>query len=512
MVANAANLSGNFSSDPFSNNPRTAYAAETYLADAHLADPRPKDECGVCGIFGHPYAAKINYFGLYSLQHRGQESAGIVASDGELMRQHKGMGLVPEVFSEEDLGRLVGSLAMGHVRYSTTGNSNIVNAQPFVATHQGATLAVAHNGNLVNIRTLRDELEKQGSIFQSTMDSEVVVHLMAHHLDLDLDQAIIETFRRIRGAYSMLLMTKDQLVAVRDPGGFRPLCLGRFNNGAYIVASETCALDLVEAQYIRDVHPGEILIIDNRGLRSLTLGHKQPRSFCIFEHVYFARPDSDIFGINVYQSRKRMGEILARECPLDADLVMPFPDSGNYAAIGYSQASGIPLEMGVIRNHYVGRTFIQPTQSMRDFSVRIKLNPIRSFLENKRVIIMEDSIIRGTTARSRISSLRGIGVKKIHMVISCPPTRHPCFYGIDFPTVDELVAHQKTVEEIRRYLDLDTLYYLSLDGLVEAIGAPAENFCKACFNGIYPVPPDLSFHKNALGCGGSTLPGEGKTE
>ncbi|MFU8819276.1 MAG: amidophosphoribosyltransferase [Desulfurivibrio sp.] len=478
--------------------PNHKLAAMT-AADRGSADHRPKDECGVCGIYGHPYAAKITYFGLYSLQHRGQESAGIVVSDGEQIRQHKGMGLVPEVFSESDLSRLEGRLAVGHVRYSTTGASNIVNAQPFVANHRGETLAVAHNGNLVNIRALRDELEGQGSIFQSTMDSEVVVHLMARCLDHDLDQAIIETFRRIKGAYSLLMMTRDKLVAVRDPGGFRPLCLGKLNNGAYIVASETCALDLVEAHYIRDIEPGEVLIIDENGLRSLSLGQEQPRSFCIFEQVYFARPDSDIFGINVYQSRKRMGEILARECPLDADLVMPFPDSGNYAAIGYAQASGIPLEMGVIRNHYVGRTFIQPTQSMRDFSVRVKLNPIRSFLEGKRVIIMEDSIIRGTTARSRVRSLRGVGVKEIHMVISCPPTRNPCFYGIDFPSGGELIANQKTVDEIRAHLDLDTLYYLSLEGLVEATGAPADHFCKACFDGNYPVPPDMCFRKESLG-------------
>lgn len=458
----------------------------------------PREECGVCGIFGHPDAAKLTYFGLFSLQHRGQESAGIVVSDGDKIRQHKGMGLVPEVFSERDLQGLTGDLAVGHVRYSTTGASHIVNAQPFTATHQGITLAVAHNGNLVNIRALRREMEARGSIFQTTMDSEVVVHLLARYAEMGLERAIVETFKQIKGAYSILLMTRDKLVAVRDPGGFRPLCLGRLNNGSYIVASETCALDLVEAQYIRDVEPGEVLVIDRDGLHTHSLEQEQHPSFCIFEHVYFARPDSDIFGINVYESRKRMGEILARECPLDADLVMPFPDSGNYAAIGYSQASGIPLEMGVIRNHYIGRTFIQPTQSMRDFSVRVKLNPVRSFLENKRVIIMEDSIIRGTTARSRIRSLRGIGVKEVHMVISCPPTRHPCYYGIDFPSGGELIANQKTVAQIRDYLNLDTLYYLSLEGLVEATGAPAANFCKACFDGNYPVLPDKLFCKDAL--------------
>ncbi len=470
-----------------------------------LRDLRPKEECGVCGIFGHQDAAKLTYFGLYALQHRGQESAGIVASDGVKVSQHKGMGLVPEVFSEENLRTLTGHLSVGHVRYSTTGASNIVNAQPFLATHRGCTLTVAHNGNLVNIRSLREQLENKGSIFQSTMDSEVVVHLLARCADLGLEEAVIDTFRQIEGAYSILLMTADKLVAVRDPGGFRPLCLGKLANGGYIVASETCALDLVEAQYLRDIEPGEVLIIDKDRLKSLSLGSPRPRSYCIFEHVYFARPDSDIFGINVYQSRKRMGQILAREHTIDADFVMPFPDSGNYAAIGYSQASGIPLEMGVIRNHYVGRTFIQPTQSMRDFSVRVKLNPIRSFLENKRVIIMEDSIIRGTTARSRVRSLRQVGVKEVHMVISCPPTKHPCYYGIDFPSGGELIANQKSVEEIRAHLGLDSLYYLSLEGLVEATGAPADHFCKACFDGNYPVAPDREFHKLALGCKSASL-------
>ncbi len=461
---------------------------------------RPREECGVCGIFGHEDAAKLTYFGLYALQHRGQESAGIVASDGNHISQHKAMGLVSEVFSEEVLQTLQGHLTIGHVRYSTTGASVAENAQPFIATHRGCTMAVAHNGNLVNIRVLRDELEKQGSIFQSTMDSEVVVHLLARYSSLGLEKAIVETVKQLAGAYSMLLMTKDKLVAIRDPQGFRPLCLGRLNGGAYIVASETCALDLVEATYVRDIEPGEILIIDNNGLKSILPEKKEKQSYCIFEHVYFARPDSDIFGFNVYESRKRMGNILAEECQLDADFVMPFPDSGNYAAIGYSQASGIPLEMGVIRNHYVGRTFIQPTQSMRDFSVRVKLNPVSSFLKGKKVIIIEDSIIRGTTARSRVRSLRAAGIKEVHMLISCPPTRNPCYYGIDFPTGGELIARSKSVEEIRDYLGLDTLYYLSLEGMVRATGQPMDSFCLACFNGVYPVSPDPQFHKLALGC------------
>ena len=460
---------------------------------------RPREECGVCGVYGHQDAAKLTYFGLYALQHRGQESAGIVSSNGERIQQHRGMGLVPEVFSEEHLQSLVGHLAIGHVRYSTTGESNIVNAQPFTATHLGCTMSVAHNGNLVNIRALREELEHEGSIFQSTMDSEVVVHLLARYADAGFDKAILETLAKIKGAYSLLLMTEEKLVAVRDPNGFRPLCLGKLNNGGYVVASETCALDLIEATYLRDIEPGEILIINGNGLNSVKMEGTGRESCCIFEQVYFARPDSDIFGLNVYQSRKKMGEILARECQVEADLVMPFPDSGNYAAIGYSQASGIPLEMAVIRNHYVGRTFIQPTQSMRDFSVRVKLNPIRTFLQGKRVVIIEDSIIRGTTGRSRVRSLREAGVKEVHMMVSCPPTRNPCYYGIDFPSGGELIANSKSVEEIRDYLGLDTLCYLSIEGLLEATGSRPDRFCLACYNGDYPVPPDRDFHKLALG-------------
>ena len=461
---------------------------------------RPREECGVCGIFGHQDAAKLTYFGLYALQHRGQESAGIAVSDGKNIVEHKAMGLVSEVFSEDNLQKLTGNMAVGHVRYSTTGSSNIINAQPFTATHQGETTCVAHNGNLVNIRALRQELENQGSIFQSTMDSEVVVHLLARHKHLGLEKAIAETFRQIKGAFSILLMNHDHLVAIRDPQGFRPLCLGKLSNGkgAYIVASETCALDLVEAEYIRDVEPGEVVIINKEGLHSFFPQAKEKHSFCIFEHVYFARPDSDIFGFNVYESRKRMGEILARECAIDADFVMPFPDSGNYAAIGYSQASGLPLEMGMIRNHYVGRTFIQPSQSMREFTVRVKLNPVRSFLRGKRVIIVEDSVIRGTTGKSRVRSLRAAGVKEIHMLVSCPPTRHPCYYGIDFPSSSQLIAAGNTIEEIRDYLGLDSLYYLSLDGLVEATGLDRGTFCLACFDNIYPVAPDLDFCKESL--------------
>jgi amidophosphoribosyltransferase len=460
---------------------------------------KPRHECGICGIFGHPDAAKLTYFGLYALQHRGQESAGIVASDGTRVAIHKAMGLVSEVFSETTLQRLTGTMAVGHVRYSTTGDSNIVNTQPFMVHHRGVPLAVAHNGNLVNSIELRQELEQRGSIFQTTMDSEIAIHLLARYLDQGLAEAVKESFARIKGAYSVLLMTLDTMIAVRDPNGFRPLCLGRLDNGGHVVASETCALDLMQAEYIRDIEPGEVLLINKDGIKSLFPWPPVKKSFCIFEQVYFARPDSDVFGINVYTARKRMGEILAREAKIEGDFIMPFPDSGNYAAIGYSQASGIPLEMGMIRNHYVGRTFIQPTQSMRDFSVRVKLNPVRSLLKDKRVIIVEDSIIRGTTGRSRVRSLRNAGAKEVHMLVSCPPTCHPCYYGIDFPSNTELIASEKEVSAIRDFLGLDSLTYLSLEGMVEATGLSMDTFCLACYTGNYPIEPDRAFKKLGLG-------------
>jgi len=459
---------------------------------------RPRHECGVCGIFGHEDSAKLTYFGLYALQHRGQESAGIATSNGTRVSEHKNMGLVPEVFSESILQNLEGHMSIGHVRYSTTGASNIINTQPFTISHKGTTWSVAHNGNLVNGVELREQLEEKGSIFQTTMDSEIVLHLLARNGHLGLEKALKESFATIEGAYSVLLMTPDTMVAVRDPHGFRPLCLGKLNDGSWIVASETCAFDLVEAEYVRDIEPGEVVMISKDGLKSVFPWPKEENSYCIFEQVYFARPDSDVFGINVYQTRKRMGEILARETDIDGDFIMPFPDSGNYAAIGYSQASGLPLEMGMIRNHYVGRTFIQPTQSMRDFNVRVKLNPVRSLLKDKRVIIVEDSIIRGTTGKSRVRSLRNAGAKEVHMLVSCPPTRHACYYGIDFPSSTELVASKNTVNEISDYLGLDSLYYLSLEGLVEATGLTMNDYCLACFNGQYPVQPDLHFHKNIL--------------
>jgi len=457
----------------------------------------PREACGVFGVFGCDDAAKLTYFGLYALQHRGQESAGIVTSTGKSVHEHKGMGLVPEIFNEAILNGLHGRIAIGHVRYSTTGSSVAKNVQPFVASYARKTLAIAHNGNLTNARQLRNDLESKGSIFQTTMDSEVIVHLLARNLQGSVEEALTWATSQIEGAYSCVLMTEDKLVAFRDPNGFRPLCLGRLNGG-YIVASETCALDLIDAQYIRDIDPGEILIISEEGIKSLKPFAKPRKTFCIFEFIYFARPDSNIFGQNVYAVRKRLGEKLAEEYPLDADFAMPFPDSGNYASIGFCHESGIPLEMGVIRNHYIGRTFIEPAQSMRDFGVKVKLNPVRELLDQKRVVIVEDSIIRGTTSKMRIKTLREAGAKEIHMVVSCPPHRYPCYYGIDFSTRGELIASQHTVEEVKNFIGLDSLCYLSLPGMLEATRLEQNGFCLACFDGKYPVQPDKDFSKLCL--------------
>jgi amidophosphoribosyltransferase len=456
-----------------------------------------KEECGIFGVYGHPEASKLTYFGLYALQHRGEESAGIVVSDGLKVREHKGMGLVPDVFSEGTLNQLQGRMAIGHVRYSTTGSSMLKNAQPFLISHGGLAIAIAHNGNLTNAQDLRQDLEHQGAIFQSTMDSEIVIHLIARGLSQGLETSLVQALQQIRGAYSMLFLTQQQLIAARDPYGFRPLCLGRLN-GSFVIASETCALDLVEAQYIRDIEPGEIVIIDAQGLRSLKPVQPERTAFCIFEYIYFARPDSMIFGQNVYQIRKRLGQALAREYQPRGDLVMPFPDSGNYAAIGFAEASGIPFEMGVIRNHYIGRTFIQPSQGMRDFGVRVKLNPVKSVLKGRRAVIVEDSIIRGTTSRTRIKAIRAAGATEVHMVVSCPPHRYPCFYGIDFSTRGELIACQHSVPEIQKFLELDSLGYLSLEGMVAATGLDHNSFCLACFDGCYPVSPDQGFSKFCL--------------
>jgi len=463
-----------------------------------LLPRRPRDECGIFAVYGHEEAAKLTYFGLYALQHRGQESAGIVTSDGKNVREHKAMGLVPEVFDEEILNKLGGNMALGHIRYSTTGSSALVNAQPFRIQYAGKSLSIAHNGNLVNAHVIRTDLEKKGSIFQTTMDSEVVLHLTARNLEFGLEQAMAKTMAQVQGAYSLVIMTEDTMIAARDPNGFRPLCLGKLGSG-YVLASETCAFDLVEAEFIRDVAPGEILIINRNGLRSISSGIESRKSQCIFELIYFARPDSNIFGQNVYVFRKRQGELLAEEFPRNVDLVMPFPDSGNYAAIGYAHASRIPLEMGVIRNHYIGRTFIQPSQTMRDFGVKVKLNPVKELLKDRRVLIIEDSIIRGTTARTRIKTLRKIGAREVHMLVSCPPHRFPCHYGIDFSTTGELIASEKSVEEIREFTGLDSLGYLSINNLVKATDIPREDLCLACFDGEYPVAIEEGVSKYCLG-------------
>ncbi len=461
---------------------------------------KPREYCGLFGIHGHADAAKLTYFGLYALQHRGQESAGIAAFDGRTMRQHKGMGLVPEVFNMEHLEQLKGHSAIGHVRYSTTGSSILTNAQPLVVQHRQKTYAVAHNGNLVNAHTLRNQLEESGSIFQTTMDSEVFLHLFVKNLSHGFDQALVETATQLKGAFSFVMLThRGEVVGMKDPLGFRPLVIGRLN-GNYVLASETCALDLVEAEFVRSVDPGEIVIIGEDGIRSIRYAEPDKKRFCIFEFIYFARPDSTIFGKTVYEVRKAHGRRLAQEAPVSADLVMPFPDSGNYAAIGYARESGIPFEMGMIRNHYVGRTFIQPSQSMRDFSVRIKLNPVRSLLKGKEIIIIEDSIIRGTTVKTRVKALRELGVKRIHMRVSGPPHRFPCHYGIDFSTKGELIAAKMTVPELKDYLGLDSLHYLSLRGLLDSTGVenPENSFCKACFDGCYPVEFDEHLSKNCL--------------
>lgn len=463
----------------------------------HLLPQRPREACGIFAVYGHEEAAKLTYFGLYALQHRGQESAGIVSSDGKRVLEHKAMGLVPEIFDERVLDTLHGHMALGHVRYSTTGSSLLVNAQPFRVQYSGRSMAIAHNGNLVNARVIREELENSGSIFQTTMDSEVVLHLTAKYLKQGLETAMIKTMDRIQGAYSMVMMTEDSIVAARDPNGFRPLCLGKLGDG-YVVASETCAFDLVEADYVREIEPGEVLIINQEGLRRVQAGVVSRKSQCIFELIYFGRPDSNIFGQNVYVFRKKQGALLAKAFSRDVDFVMPFPDSGNYAAIGYAQASGTPLEMGMIRNHYVGRTFIQPSQSMRDFGVKVKLNPVKELLNNKRVLIIEDSIIRGTTAKTRIKTLRKIGAREVHMLVSCPPHRFPCHYGIDFTSRGELIAAQKSIKEIQDFAGLDSLDYLDIENLVKATDIPHQELCLACFNGKYPVPIDEGFSKYCL--------------
>src|SRR5262247_346800 len=447
----------------------------------------PKHYCGVFGVFGHPNAAELTYYGLYALQHRGQESAGIVASDGRQFRAHRGMGLVSQVFDGQVLHQLVGSMAVGHTRYSTTGSSHLRNAQPLTADCGRGQIAIAHNGNLTNAARLREELEARGSIFQTTVDSEIILHLMAQPSSNGDGSNLIQAIRRIEGAYSLVIMTERELIGVRDPHGFRPLCIGRVD-GAYVLASETCALDLIHAKFERDVEPGEIVIIDEHGLRSIqAFPEHERRAFCIFEYVYFARPDSTIANRNVYKVRVEMGRQLAREFPIKADVVVPVPDSGNCAALGYHLESGIPYEMAFVRNHYVGRSFLQPSQLIRDFDVRVKLNLIEELVKDKRVIVVDDSIVRGTTCKTRVNNLKEAGAKEVHVRVSCPPHRHPCVYGIDFPDRKKLMAANHSLDEIRQYLNADSLGYLSMEGMIKATGLPRDSFCMACYDGNYPV-------------------------
>jgi amidophosphoribosyltransferase len=443
------------------------------------------EECGIFAIVSHPEAAHLTYLGLYALQHRGQESAGIVSSDGKKLRQQKGMGYVAEVFDESCLEHLTGDSAIGHVRYSTAGASSMANAQPILVDGWRGQLALAHNGNLVNAAALRRELERDGAIFNSTNDSEVILHLLCRSKRRTLLEAFAEVLRLIQGAFSLVVLTPGCLLVARDPRGFRPLCLGRVDD-RYVFASETCAFDLIDAAYIRDVEPGEILVVEGDSLESHYLLPKEKPAHCIFEHVYFSRPDSTVFGRNVMESRRLLGKYLAIECPTEADIVVPVPDSGVSAAVGYARQSGIPLEFGLIRNHYVGRTFIEPKQSIRNFGVKVKLNPVREILRDKRIILVDDSIVRGTTSKKIVHIIRAAGAKEIHVRITSPPIVGPCYYGIDTPTKRELIASSKTVEEIGKFIGADSLHYLSLESLLKSVGA-GENFCSACFTDRYPT-------------------------
>ncbi len=453
-------------------------------------DDRFHDECGVFGLYDHPEASNLTYLGLYALQHRGQESAGICSSNGRELKLERRMGLVAEVFNEENLLALKGHMAIGHVRYSTAGSSMVGNAQPIMISCHRGQISLGHNGNLVNAFQIRDDLEKQGAIFMSTSDSEVVLHLIARSREETMERAIIDALSQVEGAYSLLFMTRDKMIAVRDPHGFRPLVMGRLGKST-VFASETTALDLIDADLLREVAPGEMVVVDRQGVEaSFPFPRREPKH-CVFEHIYFARPDSTIFDRHVDFSRHRLGETLAREHPVDADMVIPVPDSGVYAALGYSKQSGIPVKFALVRNHYVGRTFIEPKQSIRHFGVKIKLNPVRGLIEGRRVILVDDSIVRGTTSRKIIKMVRQAGAREVHLMISSPPIISPCYYGIDTPTRRELIASSHSVEEIETYLGVDSLGYLSIEGMLQSVeaengGAP---FCTSCFTGDYPVKP-----------------------
>jgi len=467
------------------------------------ASEKPREGCGVFGVFGHRQAATLAYLGLYALQHRGQESAGIAASDGRLIRLHKGMGLVRAVFSDSSImGRLMGRAAIGHNRYSTTGASAPVNAQPVLIRYKRGQLAAGHNGNLVNAAELRRRLEEDGAIFQTTSDSEVVLHLIARSRKATLQEMVREALEQVEGAYSMVMLAPDQVIAVRDPRGFRPLCLGRLD-GAWVVASESCAFDIVRAEYLRSLEPGELVVVDGSGVASHFLPSATRRSACIFEFIYFARPDSRVFGEGVEKIRRRFGHRLAREHPCEADIVIAVPDSANTAALGYAQQSGIPFEIGLIRNHYVGRTFIHPEQRERDLDVRVKFNPVSGVLAGKRVVLVEDSIVRGTTLKQLVRLVRNAGAAEVHVRVSSPPIRHPCYYGIDMSRREEFIAADLSVEEIRRHVGADSLGYLSVEGMLECAGQP-ETLCTCCFTGDYLTEVPADFDKDRFAPGRCT--------
>jgi amidophosphoribosyltransferase len=470
---------------------------ETQVSFANLGHPyiaqddKLREECGVVAIHGHPDAARQAYLGLYALQHRGQESAGIATADGTSLSNIKGMGLVADIFTEEVLAKLNGNMAIGHTRYSTTGDSALLNAQPIRVDSTKGLIAIAHNGNLVNLGNVRAKLEREGAFFQTTSDSEIIVQLIAHSKAGTLVDAIADSLRQVDGAFSIVMMTRDRVFAARDPRGFRPLSMGRISNpdgpDTIVFASETCAFDLLRAKFERDVQPGELVMVTRDGVTSRQYSTGVPQSSCIFEHVYFARPDSKIYNRWVQESREEMGRQLVRESHVDADLVVPVPDSGVTAAIGYAAESGIPFRFGLIRNHYVGRTFIEPEQRVRDFGVKLKLNPVRNLLEGKRIILVDDSIIRGTTSRKIVRMVRAAGAKEVHLRISCPPTISPCFYGVDTPRKKDLIAANNSIEEIRRFIEADSLSYLSLEGLQKACDGNGNRYCVACYTGEYPT-------------------------
>jgi amidophosphoribosyltransferase len=455
-----------------------------------IYNDNPKEYCGLFGIINNRHASWLTYLGLYALQHRGEEACGIVVNNKGILSVYKETGLVSDVFNEQVLSSLKGDAACGHTRYSTTGSSVLKNAQPLLIDYAKGSICIAHNGNLVNSWGLRRYLEKRGSIFQTTTDSEIIIHLMARSKSSDIRNSLIYALKRIKGAYSLVMMDRNSLIGVRDPLGFRPLCLGKVGK-SFCLASETCAFDLIGAKLVREIEPGEIVFINASGIKSVKPKELQCRNrhaFCTFEHVYFARPDSIIFGETVHVVRRKLGEQLAREHPVQADFVVPVPDSGFSAALGYSSESGIPLEMGIIRNHYVGRTFIQPVQDSRDLGVRVKFNLLKNVLKGKRIVIVDDSIVRGTTSKIRVRNLRDAGVKEVHLRLSCPPHRFPCFYGIDFHRSSELIANRyESLDKIRQYLGVDSLGYLSLKGMLSCLKQPANNYCTACWTGKYPI-------------------------